>query len=94
MFVFKVSWIPYILLIAGIGFISDDQVLPGLVFIVIGILLIWNKHKDKDRSEKHIDSKNEKSQPRMDGYTVNKDVKSGSEKVEEVIKVCSNCGKK
>lgn len=46
MIVFKLSWLPYMLIIAGIAVVAEGQP-AGLIFIAIGGIWLYFKYKNK-----------------------------------------------
>lgn len=54
MFVYKFSWLPWMMLLAGIGLLSDDSeevVLPALIMIAIGSIWLYFRYKNEDSSQ-------------------------------------------
>ena len=47
MFVFKLSWLPYMLIIAGIYFLTDGQIGAGLVFCALGGGWLYSRFSNK-----------------------------------------------
>ena len=48
--VFKLSWLKYMLVLAGIIFICDEQIVPGILFIAAGVAWIAFHFINKNKS--------------------------------------------
>ena len=106
MFVFKLSWLPYLLVIAGISFLVEGQVLPGIALAVLGGIWIYIKFTDK-KSEKsnQSNSTSTASKPAVSSKTVNSAPKAVTavqsapktqpvEQAKPAGKFCRHCGAK
>ena len=105
MIVFKLSWLPYMLIIAGIAAIAGGEP-AGLVFIVIGGVWLYFKYKNKNSgTTSQSGTASSVSKPAATNNTVNSAPKAVEtvqsapktkpvEQTKPVGKFCRHCGAK
>ena len=96
MFVFKLSWLPYLLLIAGIGMLCQGDVLYGIVLTVLGGIWTYGRITDKKESAASTAAKaapkpEPKPQPKP---TLKPEPKAAQEPAKPAGKFCRHCGAK
>lgn len=99
MMVFKLTWIPYIFLIAGISFVYEgNNVIPGLFMMALGIIgiIIKSNNKAKDNQSKPTANqpKNHGTSQSQNSSTQSYCPQCGTMAIGEHSKFCNRCGTK
>lgn len=91
MIVFKLSWLPWILIIAGVALLADGEA-PGVVLLIIGV--VWLFLKLRSKSKNSVSSKGQSTPPKASSVKpVTKCSRCGKENRPGSI-FCENCGSK
>ena len=84
MLIFKLSWVPYILIIAGIAVAADGDA-SALILTAIGIIWLIIKYYNKSKNSSNSNTQNETSFSTNSAPATNQSAN---------VKYCRNCGAK
>lgn len=95
--VFKLSWLPYMLIIGGVFalFSGEESTLGGIVMIAIGAIWLYLKHSNKNENSNVGENKSIDHSPTETSIKpeILKCKKCGAELDENAV-YCVNCGSK